>query len=552
MKSGVVASVLLLSTSCGLLMDFDPGAGTGGSGSASDASTSITTSSSGTATSIGSTGDATTTASAGGGGSGASSSSGGGSGLGGGGDPPDPVVRRVTSFGSDGDDTLDSIALGPRHEVVVAGRFRGSLEIGGMGPITVAAGNVGWFLALFDEDLSVVWLRKVSERSERDLDEPEEAEPLYENADHVEVAWPDDVILLGGTFRDDMDQDGDLNTDDASGPSDGFAAAYNTGHLATWTKIFAGGYGEVDDRFADPQIVRALATDVPGTDTMTLVGRFCGSWAMGGSCGDMISAACASQDLLLLDLGVDEGNCSVLQQFGGMGRQEATAVARRGDRIALGGTFEHEIDFGGGAALDGDEDARSFVAVLDRINPEDPSYVGASALTVGGAGAIEVGVDEDGGVFFGGGVLEPVAEVTSTLGGGVDLVVGSLESDGDPRFVRTFGGPEEDGGFLARRPERGGPLRAYGHFRGAADIGGRHVEADEGADAFVAELDDDGAAIWVEVLGGGGDQVISHALHDRAGREVLAGTHTGPMRFDDEHNLATPPGRDIWIALRDR
>jgi hypothetical protein len=199
---------------------------------------------------------------------------------------------------------------------------------------------------------------------------------------------------------------------------------------------------------------------------------------------------------------------------------DGVAVDNEG-RATLTGIFRGRLDLGT-ASFDAQGEGDIFVASYAR----DGSFrwarqIGGSGddnaydMTVDGAGNIYLSGWYAGTVDFGGGfVLEAQ--------GGQEMFVAKLDAGGNTLWVRSFGGPDGDGGNeIFALP--GGDIVVGGISEGDFTIDGQTFAAGGGArDSYVIRMSPAGEVLWVVPAGGPGNQRI-RAISMNAAGEVFAG-----------------------------
>jgi hypothetical protein len=278
-----------------------------------------------------------------------------------------------------------------------------------------------------------------------------------------------------------------------------------------------------------------------------LAGRSCGALDFGGACATP-GEPCGDDDLLVVEL--DESACVQLVELGSAeGIQSASAIAVDDDTIALAGTFEEQLEVGGHPALFALPDT-SAAFLLAMLPPSSPGQLpeGSLILQIADDGRFELELLA-GEILLGGSVTGNVrVPVSHGPLGGIDGLFGRFGSDGAVEHIEVAGGPGDDRSFLERRDD--GVLRAYGTLTGDAFVGNTAVRTSaESQDAFVAELDDLGRPIWIELFGDTEDQRLVAAGFDDRGIEVIGGDFEGTVSIGDEALAAD--GTDVWLVARD-
>jgi hypothetical protein len=192
------------------------------------------------------------------------------------------------------------------------------------------------------------------------------------------------------------------------------------------------------------------------------------------------------------------------------------AAAGRFVAVAVGGT-------GGAAGLELRGEPGAAVVALDAATGGVAWKLAIDATEWAVIASIAASSD---GVLIGGsfsGTLRAGAQVVSS-GGGSDGFVARLTAAGQIAWLLRVGGPGADAvQGVAMSGER---IAIAGTFAAGADLRGLPMSPfDErllAADGFVAELDDAGAARWVQTFGGKADEAVAGVAIDASGRIAIA------------------------------
>ena len=168
--------------------------------------------------------------------------------------------------------------------------------------------------------------------------------------------------------------------------------------------------------------------------------------------------------------------------------------------LLLTGTFEDEIDFGGGT-LTGSGDEDLFLARFDSAGVHQWSMGGGGETTFDHGQAVVTDSSDHviftgyfaGTVDFGGGPL------TST-GDDWDIFFAQYDSGGNHLWSRRFGAPGWDGA-MGLAVDHEDNLIIVGYISGTVDFGGDPLVCNSGHAAFVAKFDSDGNHIWSKSFG---------------------------------------------------
>ncbi|HTL33200.1 MAG TPA: hypothetical protein VL326_08750, partial [Kofleriaceae bacterium] len=147
-----------------------------------------------------------------------------------------------------------------------------------------------------------------------------------------------------------------------------------------------------------------------------------------------------------------------------------------------------------------------------------------------------------------GGTLRIADKVVSSAGGS-DGFLARISSTGQLVWLIRCGGGGADA--IQGVSTSGNRIAIAGTFTAGADLLGEPLKAyDERlpyADAFVAELDENGARRWQQTLGGKGDEAVAGVAIDANGRVVIAGSGREVIYVGNQH-LVTAGDSDGFVA----
>lgn len=302
-------------------------------------------------------------------------------------------------FGGAGDQEAFDVVVDPGGDMIVVGSFHEAVGFGG--PELISEGGSDVYVAKLDASGGHVWSRRFGD------------EAPYQSATSVAVDGEGDLVV-GGAFDGTIDLGGESL--DSAGNTDGFGARLDTsgGHL--WSL-----------RFGDDQLDLPPKLAVDGAGGVVLFGSFSGTINLGGS--DLTAEA--SFDLFLARLDA-AGDHVWSRSFGDDENQNAHAFAVDADGSTLiTGAFEGTLDLGG-----------------------------------------------------------PV--LTSD---GLDGFIARLDASGDHVWSKAFNGVG-----IGVDVDDEGNLYLVGRFTGSVELGGPPIRDNGGADLFVAKLDPAGGHLWSQRL----------------------------------------------------
>jgi hypothetical protein len=226
----------------------------------------------------------------------------------------------------------------------------------------------------------------------------------------------------------------------------------------------------------------------------------------------------------------DDGPGGWTLGFGGAGTDAPNALEiTPSGGVAVTGLFS-QTAAAGDVSLASADVYDAFVLVVD----SDGAAMWGERL--GGAGndyGQALAVDTDGSVVVIGSFAEKVSLGDDTLSttGGTDVFVARLSADGEPAWLRRFGGSGEDfGRGVAIAPD--GDILIAGEFSGTAGFDeNTRVQSMGETDVFYARLGPDGAPAWVMGAGGRGFDAATDIAADSDGGFALAGTFESSIHF---------------------
>jgi hypothetical protein len=355
-------------------------------------------------------------------------------------------------FGDPGIQTAASVAVDASGNIAQVGFFRGTVDFGGGG--LASAGSNDAFVAFYDEDGMHLWSRSFGATSAD-----------YGNA----VAFdPHGNVVLAGSYVGTVDFGGGPLA--GSGGADIFLVSFNAAGAHRWSKRFGDG---------DYQEAWALSVDPDGRAAVG--GEFAGSVDFGG--GTMTSAGESDAFVAVFD---STGTFAWSHGFGDALAQSCLSVAMDGDGNAWAtGEFKGTIDAGGGPLTSaGDTDV--FVVKYD------PAGTHAASAIYGGLdfqSGYSIATDASGNAYLAGAFLEDIDFGGGALSsaGGYDIFVAALAPDLSHRWSARFGGASSDAGYWIAVDESGSFVLT-GVARGTVDFGGGPLVAAGGADMFLASF----------------------------------------------------------------
>ncbi len=419
----------------------------------------------------------------------------------------------ATRFGGAQNQWAWSVATDPAGDVVIAGDFEGTFDLGG-GPL-VSAGGIDVFVVKLGPDGAHKWSRRFGSEGDQ-------------RVDGIAVDASGNIGLTG-SFSGSLDFGGGALTS-ARGADAFFAKLDGQGnHL--WSKS-AGSPDTEED---------GMAVAFDGAGNLSVTGSAVGPIDLGG----VVAPAEGEKSLFVARLD-SAGKYLWSKRIGNDHEQIGFAVASdAAGATYVTGRFEKTIDLGGGPITAGLREA--FVAKYDAKGAHVFSRRLGDATAVGLADGRAVVADATGGVFVAGSFSGSLDLGTETLrsAGDTDIFVVKLDAAGAVVWGKRFGDASfQTATSLALGPS--GHLQVGGSFSGTLELGPSRLSARDN-DAFFAELDGAGTPLRAVQLGGPGIQEVTSLAVGRGGATWIVGS------FDNAIDLgrgvvASAGGRDAFLV----
>jgi hypothetical protein len=294
-------------------------------------------------------------------------------------------------FGSAGPQSGWGVSCDASGNVLIAGRFSGTVDFGG-GPL-ISAGNDDIFVAKFTPDGDHVWSNSFGDASAQ-----------YATGITVDGSGN---VTIAGYLEGSVDFGGGALT--GAGSIDVFLAKFDPDGAHLWSNHFGD---------SDEQWVFGIAGDASGN--VVIAGYFDGSVDFGG--GALTSAG--NYDVYVAKFG-PSGNHLWSKRFGDAASQEAYCVAADASgRVSLAGSFDGTMECGGDPLSSAGSDI--FIVKLNAAGTHlwsdsfgDAAQQSALGVAAGSSGELVVTGRLEGTVDFGGGLL--------TSAGSTDIFVAKFE-----------------------------------------------------------------------------------------------------------------------------
>jgi hypothetical protein len=273
-----------------------------------------------------------------------------------------------------------------------------------------------------------------------------------------------------------------------------------------------------------------VATTLDASGNVYVAGTFTGTVVLGG-----ITLSSVGQEDIFVAKWASRGSSLVwVQQAGGPGSDQATALAQRGGSVYVAGYFEGAATFGGSTTASAGQ-SDGFVAKI-----VDAGAIGtfAWAQPVGGIGTDQVNglaVTENG-IYTIGNFTDTATFGAATLTslGISDVFISKLTdtgASGNFAWTQQVGSSGND--FGSTLAVNGSDVYATGLFGGPTNFGGIALTPIGTFNLFVAKLTDAGPSSsfgWVQAVAGGGLHV-ANAIAVNGPNVYLAGRFQGTISF---------------------
>ncbi|WP_052374974.1 hypothetical protein [Chondromyces apiculatus] len=359
-------------------------------------------------------------------------------------------------LGSAGSDHAYDVAIAPGGQVVIAGSFVSTVDLGNGQMLTSTGGLDGFVATLNAATGDAMW---GSSFGGPGADDEGLGVALDAQGNLTVVGTAAASFSFAGTQLD------------AAGGNDIFVGRLNASGMPQWGR-----------RYGDAMFQGARGVAVDATGAAVILGFFNGSLDFGG--GTLTSQS--GEDIFLLKLG-QSGNHLWSKAFVGTGSNigHRVRVDAVGNVIASGYVVG-ALDFGGGVLpAGGSQDV--FVAKFDGTGAHQWSKRFGNAQEQLGYG---LDVDPNGNVALTGRLLGSAdfGGGTLTSAGGVDVFVAKLSATGAHLWSQRYG--DATGGQWGRAVafDPAGNLVVSGRFQGSLNFGGGALDSAGSWDAFVAKL----------------------------------------------------------------
>ena len=248
------------------------------------------------------------------------------------------------------------------------------------------------------------------------------------------------------------------------------------------------------------------------------------------------------------DQGAHTGGVLWALGWGNTGRDNGRALAiDSNNRIAVGGLFSEKVVFGPEYTLQA-QGTDGYIAVFSAEGTLDwAARVGGSGQDV--VSAVAFGPDGD--LYVAGwfsGTMTVGRQAVESVGAD-DVFVARFSAQGQPRWIRSFGGVDIDAAD-ALAVDQNGDVVVTGVFRQTIKVGPRTLTSAGRSDIFLARLRAGGEHMWAIRMGGFG---IEYARDIAISQQdiIFLGEYSGTLRFASGV-VKSRGDRDVLLCRFDR
>jgi hypothetical protein len=293
---------------------------------------------------------------------------------------------------------------------------------------------------------------------------------------------------------------------------------------------------------------KAIAVGAAGE--VYICGYIEGETDFGGTIGKKTSAG--KSDAFVAKLNPD-GKLAWAQTFGAAREDIANAIAVKGDKVVVAGSFLDEIKVGTFTKKSaGSDDV--FIAAFDKDGNAEWLW---TAGGIDSDGVNSIAATPDGGWVIGGSFTDSLdivagAKTASIKSKGrTDALLIKLAAGGDTEWVKQFGGSYDDT-IMHLAVDANSNVFVQGIFKDVADWGGEPLKAGGGSDndVVLAKYDTNGDHLWSKRFGNAFNEVAGGVAVDPAGNVTMAGSfeNKGSISFGDKDDHVSLGEADVFVA----
>jgi len=414
---------------------------------------------------------------------------------------------------------LDAMATDRAGNTYIAGTFRGKISKDGTTVQSTRERTV--FVAHVDAFGSLLWAKAFDGTAHN------------QRASAIAVAADGSSVAITGLYYGDIVFDGTLLKGDEDDPNvcRTFVVRWGADGRLQWARTVSG---------SGPAWGLGIATDASSRTWVT------GFFTHDLSAGGRTLAGHDDEDAFLLRYDAS-GNADFAKAFGSGGKGDfGTGIAADpAGNVFLTGYFGSSVDFGTGALT-----TVKFDLMVAKFSPAGQALWARRAQRDDGDGDIgpwHVAAAADGSVVVASdfsGAFELGGDVPALQAADLDALVFAYDSAGKPLWARALGGT---GTQTALAVAAGDVVYAGGAFRMGISGFGSPVEAQGGADAFVASIGADGAPLALRGFGDSANQYVAGVGIDATGNLYVGGVMEGTLNTG-AGTIASAGDTDVFLA----
>jgi hypothetical protein len=435
-----------------------------------------------------------------------------------------PAWLWATSAGNFNDESGRAITVDNSGNVIVAGDFNSSSIVFGAASL-LSAGSDDWFVVKYDAAGNVLWARQAGGVA-------------VEKAYGVTTDAGGNIIVCG-EFRTDSVVFGTDTLHHIFG-ADILIVKYDPAGNVLWAR----GAGGAGDDFADD-----VAVDANGN--IYLCGEYFSQTLVIGS-DTLQNSSFGYSDLFVVKLD-SSGNILWARGSGGDRNERGFDIVcdTAGNAYLAGLMVSPFIFFGNDTLINAG--LRTSDICLLKYDPNGNPLWGRRAGGSMPDDGYAVRIDAAGNIFMAGPFMStvfPFGTDTVSCAGSVDIWVLKYDPSGNPLWIRSAGGPDNDFGYNMTI-DGAGNVYAVGTFTSASITFGTTVltNASAGtADVFMVKYDSNGNVLWATSAGGPGVEFIYDVAADAAGQLFVTGSFSSSSLMMGASSLANAGGTDVLVA----
>ena len=412
------------------------------------------------------------------------------------------ILQQFTStgqaiqIGGSADDAVNGMATDSAGNIYLAGSFQGTVDFD-LGPGTdsrTSAGGNDAFVAKYSSIGALLWVRTGG--------------GVSSDIATTVVVDNNDNVIVGGSFSQTASFGGVGLT--SNGSTDALIWKLDSAGNTTFARGFGG-----------TAIDETRGLDVNNSGQIVATGAFSGTADFDPGAGVQNLTSAGNTDIFVLRLDAS-GNFSWVRQMGGVGADRGEGIHIDGaGNVTTTGSFSSTVDFNPAAGNNNITNLTSVGSTDGFVQQMTATGTFRWAQRFGTAGSDrgnDVGSDGQNNIY-----------VTGVNNG--DIRVQRFNTNGTSQWLRNIGGASTDIGE-AIFVESNGNVTVAGSFRSTVNFGGGNVDSSGGSDAFVLQLDSQGAYQTAQTFGGTVDDAATGVIVEGAAGYLVAGNFRGTATFD--------------------